>query len=250
PVLSPGSELLRSFPQRFQRVSIEAAAWKFLAVAQGDHELSVVARLQFFDLADIHYQRPVDTNELGGIKLVRHASDRFAKQVRILPGNVQTNVIRGCLDPVDLIELNENHSAAGLDDQPIFGMRLSCGMKQVGEIVIERAFGRFHDFRLGAFQRSMQTILIKWLQQIIKRLRLEGLKGIAVVRSGKDHDRHLARNAANDVEAIAAFQLDVEQEQIWTMAAHGVQGVFHAGAFGNDLYVWFVIQQKAQLFAR
>src|SRR5260221_684634 len=109
-------------------MAVKTATRKLLTVAQRDHELPVIAGLQLLDLADIHNKRPVDADELRGIKLICHPADRFAEQICILSCNVQAYVIGGCLDPVDFIHLNKDHATAGLDDQPILSMWLPrCG---------------------------------------------------------------------------------------------------------------------------
>ena len=47
-----------------------------------------------------------------------HAVHRLAEQVRLV-AEVEPHVVARGLDPVDLVGAQEEHAAAGLDDQPI-----------------------------------------------------------------------------------------------------------------------------------
>ena len=71
----------------------------------------------------------MDANELRRIELVRHPADRLAEQISILSRNMQSDVVCGCLDPVDFIHLNEDHTSPGLDNQPVLGVGLPRGRK-------------------------------------------------------------------------------------------------------------------------
>ncbi len=191
----------------------------------------------------------MNADKLRRIELVGHPSDGFPKQVRVLPSNVQADIIRRRLDPVDLVDLDKHNPSARLDNQPILRRTTGC-IQQVREAFIYRAFGRLAHLIARAFQSAVQTFLIEGLQQIVKGVFFECLQGIAVVSRGEDHNGALIRRQiAKYIEPGAAFHFYVEQQNVGPMRADGMQSIFQAGTFSHDLHFRLVIEQHAQFFA-
>ena len=84
--------------------------------------LAVEPRLQLADALDVDDVGAVDAEEQVGIELRLDRVHRLAEQVRV-GADVELDVVAGRLDPVDLAGADEEHAAAGLDDEPFERLR-------------------------------------------------------------------------------------------------------------------------------
>src|SRR5512133_248191 len=60
----------------------------------------------------------MDSHELVGRELLRKSADRLPQQISVWTC-VDAHIVRGCLDPVHLLQVEENDATCGLNDQPL-----------------------------------------------------------------------------------------------------------------------------------
>src|SRR6516165_11360250 len=108
----------RSSQQRLQILPVSTARWQILFVRQSHDELTAVARPHLLDAVHVYDDRPMNANELLSRKFLLDFPHGAPRQVRSL-SHMQTHVIRGRFQPVDLRQPQKQQPALGLDHQAI-----------------------------------------------------------------------------------------------------------------------------------
>src|SRR6266576_3712659 len=71
------------------------------------------------------------------------------------------------------------------------------------------------DLTLRLPQGFLKARIIKWLQEVIERMKLEGLERIVIEGRYKDYDRQLlGLNVLQNTEAIHLWHLDIQKNKI------------------------------------
>src|SRR5215470_478831 len=143
--------------------------------------------------------------------------------------HMELNVVIRRLYPINLIHFHKTDASGGLDHQPSqssryvgAGGRLGLmwrnsliSFKQRNQALTEAFDFTLSDLRFGAQQGSGKARVVKWLEQIIAPLHLEGAHGITVISRDKNDCRQ-----PFDAELFHYFKpaqlrhLHVEEEKI------------------------------------
>ena len=119
---------------------------------------------------------------------------------------METGVVVGGLDPIDLGDFEEGDLAGALDCEAFEFSR---------EIFAER------DSLLGALEGEFEACVVEWLEEIVERSGFEGAQGVLVVGGDEDDGgRDIVAEQFEHVEAVALGHLNVEEEQVGFGAAN------------------------------
>ena len=136
------------------------------------------------------------------------------------------------------------HDLVGLGEQRALGRAQrdhaaarGCRLLATGELALDTR------------QRFGQPLGRHGLQQIVDRVHGEGLDRMLGIGRDEHHDRRLVQRR-QQVEAVAAAQLDVEEDHLRPGALDLLQGLRHALRFADDLDIGMRRQQPAHGLAR
>lgn len=91
-----------------------------------------------------------------------------------------------------------------------------------------------------------QPIFRDGLKQVVERLHVEGAHGVFVVRRDEHDDRHvIGADLLQDVEAVLAWHLDVEQQEVRRMFGHRTDRRIAVCGFAHDLDVRMFGEQRS-----
>src|SRR5581483_2218658 len=104
PLLSAIAGLLRD--KGLEGSPISPTTGQLLAISQRQDKFAAVAGLEFADLRNIDDHRAMHTRKPGGVQFLGHAPDRLPHQICLFAG-VHANVVGGCFDPIDLLNVEK-----------------------------------------------------------------------------------------------------------------------------------------------
>src|SRR5215207_10071456 len=113
----PGGGSERLAQAGLELMAKAAAELEARVVLEDDDVVAVRMRVQLFDALDVDEARTVDAYETVGVELRLQLRERGAVQV-LAPASVKLHVDACRLDPVHVARRQEEHAAAGLDEQP------------------------------------------------------------------------------------------------------------------------------------
>ena len=98
-----------------------------------------------------------------------------------------------------------------------------------------------------AVERDVQARVLDRLQKIVERVRLERLQCVLIVRGDEHGQRHLRRrHRAQQLEAVDAGHLHVEQHQLGLMFGDREECLAAVAGFGDDFDVGMSRQAQRQ----
>jgi hypothetical protein len=103
-----------------QRIAIQPAQSESRAVAQHHLVIAAARDQQLLDALDVDDARAVDTEEALRPDLLDQSGHGLAHQVDLFAG-IDAHVVALGLDPVDRLDVDERHAAAGLHEQSLAG---------------------------------------------------------------------------------------------------------------------------------
>ena len=106
------------------------------------------------------------------------------------------------------------------------------------------------DLRARALERFLEARLIERLEQEVERVDLERANRVSVVRRDED-DRRQARRIEilDDLEAVHARHLHVEEDEVGLRALDRLDGARSVGADGDDLDVGLHLEERLDAVA-
>ena len=169
-----------------------------------------------------------------------------------LVADMELDVVARRLDPVDFVGADEEHAAAGLDDealQPVGG-RLEI-LDELQKPALQIAARSAVHLLTGARDRLPETFAVEGLQQIVQRMDIERAQRVLVVGRHEDDQRH-ARGADgfDDVEAGRAGHLHVQEHEVRLQPADRLDRLGAVLALGDDLEPVLRRKQRTQPLAR
>src|ERR1700722_7972860 len=177
---SPGGAAcnLTNANPRLQFLSVSSAQPKSDAILQQHLILSILAKLQASHPLQIHNRRPMHSAKDRLIQLLFQFRQTSPQQMASR-SYVQTSVIVGRLNPINLGDLYKHNSPGALYHQ-------SLG---VGQATRSRHIPAMRNSLFRPPQRQIESIIVKRLQQIIERPRLKSPQRILVVGGHKNNGR-------------------------------------------------------------
>ena len=105
--------------------------------------------------------------------------------------------------------------------------------------------------RARAFERLLEARLVERLEEEVERVNLERADRVRVVRGHEDDGRHVvAVEVLDDVEAVHARHLDVEEDEVGLLALDHLDGARAVGAGADDFDVGLLGEQGGDAVTR
>ena len=109
----------------------------------------------------------------------------------------------------------------------------------------ESIVGPLSHLRARAFERLLEARLVERLEQEVQRVDLERADGMFVVRGHEDDGRHVvAVEVLDDIEAVHAGHLHVEEHEVGLLALDRLDGARAVGALADDFDVGLLGEQS------
>ena len=148
--------------------------------------------------------------------------------------HMQAGVIARSLDPVDIRDIQEQHLAPTLDYESLRWLAVAAVCS-----------ARSYPWRDS---RHDEARVVKWLQQVIERPRLEGAQRILIVGRHKDDGRRqIAAQQLEYVKAPAFGHLHVEKHQVRLRFSDCLDRLQAGPAFGDGSNVRITAQEYRQV---
>lgn len=210
-----------------------------LAAGQNDGALTSAFAEDLRDSTCIHNGGAMDPYELSRIERLSKIFDGFADHVTLWT-DVETGVVVCCLDPVNIIDGNENVFVSVRHENPfrVFRVRREEVLKPREHRlpllrVIQRRAGC--DALFDARQRRLKARQLDGFGQVIQCVDLESLNGILVVRGHEDRRRSpLSVDLFHDFEPAPDGHLNIQEEHIKCGVVERGDDIFAIAAFGGD----------------
>ena len=101
--------------------------------------------------------------------------------------------------------------------------------------------------RPGAIQRLMKALVVERLQEIIESVHVERLQGELVVGGDEYHHGGIQPvERGQQLEAGQPWNLNVQKQEIRVQLADGSQRLGSVTALGDDLDVFFLLEQRGE----
>ena len=141
----------------------------------------------------------MDAAKSGGIEILLEFGDAATQHVGSR-ACVQACIVVGCLDPVDLGDVEEGDVTCVLDDEAF-----RCCRSDLCQC----------NFFPGAVEGEIEPRVVEWFEQVVEGSGLEGAQGVPVVGGDEDDGRrNITAEKFKHVEAVALGHLDVEEEEV------------------------------------
>src|SRR5258705_6828939 len=158
---------------RLQLLAITPAQPKLRSIVQQNVILTILVKLQTANPIKLNDRRTVNPAEDRLIQLLFKLRHAAAQEMGSRP-HMQAGVIVRRLDPIDLGSLQKRNLPRALDREPLQRRRR---ISLMGES------------RLGTPKRTIESSIIKRLQEVVERTRLKGPQRILVISRNEDHRR-------------------------------------------------------------
>src|SRR5262245_35273102 len=152
------------------------------------------------DAVQIDNVRTVNTHEARGFQVILNMADRGPQEMGFL-ADVKPDVIAFCFDPIDVADPYKYDAAGGLHEQSF----------RVPIVAWQRAA----NLLLRTIHSALEPLAIEGLQEVIRRVDLEGPDGIFVIGGDEHHDRDvIGRKQGHYLEAVDLGHAHIEEHQI------------------------------------
>ena len=197
--------------------------------------VAVLIKREAADAIEVDDGRSVNAAKTGGVEILLEFGDAATQHVGSR-ACVQTCVIVGGLDPVDLRDVEEGNVSRIFDDQAFRCCR--SGLCQ-------------RNFFPGAVEGEIESRVVEGLEKVVERSGLECTQGVPVVCGDEDDGRwHVAAEKFKHVEAVAFGHLDVEEEKFRFGVADELRRFHSRTAFGEDLNRWIATKKNGKIAPR
>jgi len=210
----------------------------------------VESGLEFADAVETNDGGAVDAGEIGGAEAFFDGGERFANDETRGVGEVKEDVVVGGFDPDDFLRFEEDDATFGFEGEA-GGFLGGCGVGEQGfEAAAEVAGAALADMFGGAGEGDFEAVAVEGFQEIVDGIDAEGIDGEAIVGGGEDDGGALLGGEfLNDLEAVGAGHLDVEEDDVGCVVFDGGEGFGAAAAFTDDFDGGVAAQKRAEAFA-
>ena len=172
----------------------------------------------------------MDAQELPGVQPGLQAGQGLLLQVLPSAGLEQHIVVLG-LDVVDAGQGDHGHPGAVLDQQPFLEPPLPGGGRQGRRIRPSRGSAAAE---LGLGQGRLEALGAERLEQVVRRVHLEGAQGVPVVGGDEHHGRARIQQLQH-LEAVQPGHLDIQEQQVRRLLRGRPDGLEAIPAGGQHL---------------
>src|SRR5262249_44916294 len=151
---------------------------------------------------------------------------------------VNLDVVIGSFNPVDLRNPNEKDSTGTTDRQSV--EKRDRGLQSAGGQLLEVPLT---DSCLCSLERSIESLIIEGLEQIIGRRRIEGANRMLLVCGDEDHGwRTFCFQPLEKLKSAEPRQVHVEKQQIRLRSVNRLERVRAGGALSHQLHIRMICQ--------